>query len=139
MIGWMFLLSGCGMWSSAPSAETLVDVCVEAHVVQKAAQTSDPTGIALGCAAVYKEPLCRQAWLSVTEGQMDFIYDVVSGCAAAYCPDLEPTPAVCGGDLRDLRTVLVGWPELQRAIWAKDLPPEQAERMRVAVQGNLKK
>jgi hypothetical protein len=140
-------LVSCGWWGgepapvveAAPSPPSVIDTCLAAVAAQRAAKTSDPTGVAKGCADVYKVAGCHDAWLAAVDAPTEaYMLTIASGCRDAYCPLLDPRPTLCDAPELDLRTLLVHWPELQRAAWAHDWPAAEVERLRGAFQAGIK-
>jgi hypothetical protein len=164
-IWWMCLLSGCGLFGSAPedvnkpghadavkvapsdaprpSVSRLapeVAACLEASVAQRAAGSSDPKPVAKACAPVYKVPACRDAWTQAAEvGGIAYMSIIVEGCKLAYCDLIDPAPPLCDTDANDLKTYLTQWPALQRAIWAHDWPPTEVTELEHTFQAAIRK
>jgi hypothetical protein len=128
---WLWTLAGCG-WLFGPSTAP-IDACVAARATQQEARSSDPVPVAKGCAAVYREQGCHDAWLAASEGPTDLYFETIAlGCRAAYCDKLDPRPKLCDNAAPDFRAYLLEWPELQQAIWKHDWPESEVVRLQAA-------
>lgn len=104
----------------------------------EAAPENDPkSSRAAACAPLYREPACREAWMTMATrtretagatsgpaaGRVD-IGDVVTACRDAYCPKLtNGRPTLCERDPKGLPPSewMPLWRELDDAILAYDL------------------
>jgi hypothetical protein len=100
----------------------------------KAEPGSRSVVLSSACADLYVEPGCRNAW--VHAGHVDpaaRINRLIVACRDAYCPKLsQPKPALCAMNLGPEANAATRqerwshWPELQAAIFARDLGPDYA-------------
>ncbi len=85
------------------------------------------TMVAVGCSELYIEKRCQEAWRNINVPPSKRIGYVIGECRAAYCPLLASKPALCTADFStlDLSARLQLWAALQRAIFERDLGPEE--------------
>ena len=116
--------------SSAPLEP--VDACIETIRTEATSTDSEAEGrMARGCAAIYKEEVCRTAHLSYDAPEPASRPGTLSQrCAAAYCEKLPaPKPKLCGGDEVPAQQLGYLWLELRTAIWKHDLGEAAASRL----------
>jgi biopolymer transport protein ExbD len=78
-----------------------------------------------GCAGLYREPRCREAWLAKTnEVAVQRTRRIMVTCADEYCPVVgPPAPAMCSMDraAAEPSALTADWPEMHAAILGRDL------------------
>jgi len=114
------------------SASKAVDACIE--VMRTQAASTDPARagkMSRGCAAVYKDPTCRDAHLKTDEVEpAKRALTLTRACAQAYCPKLpEPRPKLCDPDLDKPGDLAELWWELRLEIWKLDLGAAESQRL----------
>ena len=116
--------------SSAPLQP--IDACIE--TIRTEAKSTDPQAegrMAKGCAAIYKEEICKTAHLSYDAPEPASRPGTLSQrCAAAYCEKLAaPKPRLCGSEEVPAQQLGYLWLELRIAIWKHDLGEADASRL----------
>jgi hypothetical protein len=120
----LLLVLACACGHDAPrsrddAAPAPVPGALDADAVQRAdacLHAKDPWAGA--CQALYREPLCQDAWAGVTTDP-ETVARMAAQCAIAYCPLLpKPRPWAC---THPYRAPMEGWPELDRAILTYEL------------------
>jgi biopolymer transport protein ExbD len=127
----------------APPSEDAVAACALTlmDISKKVGELSQPGGLAnldvlrdyaRGCADLYRETECREAWRKVADtprapvDTLDAPSDaritlVGRACSSAYCQHLpEPKPTACAANI-DEEKLFASWPELNNAILTRDL------------------
>lgn len=125
------LLTGAA--SCRRSDGAIPDSAIEACVAATVAASANPSlaeqavMMASGCRGLYKEPRCRQAFseLGAIEPTARSEH-IATACKQAYCPLLpNPKPDLCRNLSDSPQRLASQWPELQLAIWNRDLGAER--------------
>jgi hypothetical protein len=123
--------SATGAASVAVSGDP-VDACIEVLRAESKALGPQSDGrMARGCAALYKQAVCREAHETYEAAEpTKRAPTLTQRCAAAYCGLLaEPKPRLCGSGDLPAQELGFRWLELRAAIWRLDLGEAQATRL----------
>jgi hypothetical protein len=97
-----------------------------------AGEPSDAAVVSHGCAALYKQPACRDAMMHFDDPPPERrSAAVLQACARAYCGLLgAPKPSVCGNpdSVPQDEQQYIAWNELRQAILTHDIGPAAAQR-----------